>query len=86
MRKFFRKLLDIDESEEGRVYMLLANSFFLGVFVVTYDVTVSSLFLDSLSEIEKHSKDPTFHGAWIWKDIIYRYPLALSIILTGFLG
>ena len=86
MRKFFRRILDIDESEEGRVYMLLINSFFLGVFVVTYDVTVSSLFLDSLSEIEKHSKDPNFHGAWIWKEIIYRYPLALSIILTGFLG
>ncbi len=86
MRNFLRRILAVDASEEGRVYMLLANSFFLGAFIVTYDVTVSTLFLDQLSEITKHSFDKTANLSWVWRDVIYRYPLAVSIIVTGLLG
>src|SRR5687767_9924153 len=86
MRKFLRWLLSVDASEEGRVYMLLANSFFLGAFIVTYDVTVSTLFLDKLSSIATLATSTKIDSGWIWKDVIYRYPLAVSIIVTGFLG
>lgn len=86
MRDFLRRLLAVDASEEGRVYMLLANSFFLGAFVVTYDVTVSTLFLDKLSDIIDHSNRTDIKLSWIWRDVIYRYPLAVSIIVTGLLG
>jgi ATP:ADP antiporter, AAA family len=86
MRNFLRRMLAIDASEEGRVYMLLANSFFLGAFIVTYDVTVSTLFLDKLSDIVAHSHKNDIGLSWIWRDVIYRYPLAISIIVTGLLG
>ena len=86
MRNFLRRILAIDASEEGRVYMLLANSFFLGAFVVTYDVTVSTLFLDELDKIISYSRNPDHALGWVWRDVIYRYPLAVSIIMTGLLG
>lgn len=86
MRNFLRRILAIDASEEGRVYMLLANSFFLGAFIVTYDVTVSTLFLDKLSDIVSHSHEANIQLGWLWRDVIYRYPLAISIIVTGLLG
>ncbi len=86
MRKFLRKLLSIDQSEEGRVYMLLINSFFLGAFVVTFDVTVSTLFIDQLDKIEAYAVLKRDNLSWLWRDVIYKYPLPVSIIVTGFLG
>jgi AAA family ATP:ADP antiporter len=83
MRNFLRRILAVDASEEGRVYMLLANSFFLGAFIVTYDVTVSTLFLDRLDDFKKLSTPET---SWIWREVIYKYPLAVSIVVTGLLG
>jgi ATP/ADP translocase len=55
MRAFLRKLLDIDTSEEGQVYLLLLLSFFQGLFLVTYDVAVNTLFLDQYVKV--HGED-----------------------------
>ncbi|MCU0428345.1 MAG: cyclic nucleotide-binding domain-containing protein [Cytophagaceae bacterium] len=55
MRAFLRKLLDIDSSEEGQVYILLLISFFQGAFLVTYDVAVNTLFLDQYVKV--HGED-----------------------------
>lgn len=52
MRQLLRKVLDIDISEERPVYILLLNSFFLGLFLATFDVTVSTLFIDTFGEAE----------------------------------
>ncbi len=50
MRSLLRSALDIREHEERPVYLLLLYSFFLGLFLATFDVTASSLFLDTFGE------------------------------------
>ncbi len=50
MRTTLRGVLDISEAEERPVYFLLLNSFFLGLFLATFDVTASTLFIDTFSE------------------------------------
>jgi hypothetical protein len=52
VRQLFRRALDIDASEEQPVYILLLNSFFLGLFLATFDVTASTLFIDTFGEAE----------------------------------
>lgn len=42
--------MDISEAEERPVYLLLLNSFFLGLFLATFDVTASTLFIETFSE------------------------------------
>ncbi len=86
MRKFLRRILDVDASEESRVYLLLFYSFFLGAFVVTYDVTVSTLFLDQLNDIEQLASSDELKLGWFWKQVVFSYPLPVSIIVTGVLG
>ncbi|MDX2196594.1 MAG: cyclic nucleotide-binding domain-containing protein [Cytophagales bacterium] len=46
MRKSFEKFLGIDSTEFLPVMLLLANSFCIGAFLVSYDVAASTLFLD----------------------------------------
>ncbi|TAF72753.1 MAG: hypothetical protein EAZ53_14955 [Bacteroidetes bacterium] len=50
MANFVQKLLDIDSSEQSPVLLLLANSFCIGVFIVSYDVAASSIFLDTFGK------------------------------------
>lgn len=73
MREFLRKKLDVDESEEGQVYLLLLLSFFQGVFLVTYDVAVNTLFLDQYVKV--HDEDSIAIG------IIFSG--GLGILVTG---
>ncbi|MDX2190605.1 MAG: cyclic nucleotide-binding domain-containing protein [Bacteroidota bacterium] len=61
MANALQKILDIDKAEEGPVYLLLANSFFIGVFLVTYDVAASTLFLDAYGQ-EFLTRVPIFSG------------------------
>jgi ATP:ADP antiporter, AAA family len=44
------RALNIDSSEAGKVSILLLLSFFLGVFVGTYDVSANTLFLEAYSK------------------------------------
>ena len=41
-------LLDIQESEATKVFLLLGMGFFMGIFLATLDVGASSLFLNNL--------------------------------------
>lgn len=50
MPNFVQKLLDIDAKEQKPVLLLLANSFCIGVFIVSYDVAASSIFLDTFGK------------------------------------
>lgn len=50
MANFVQKLLEIDPSEQRPVLLLLANSFCIGVFIVSYDVAASSIFLDTFGK------------------------------------
>ncbi len=45
-----RNILGISKQEEGPVYLLLLNSFFIGAFIASYDVASTTLFLDSFGE------------------------------------
>lgn len=47
MKTFITKLLEVNESELAPVSLLLANSFFIGVFLVSFDVAASTIFLDT---------------------------------------
>jgi AAA family ATP:ADP antiporter len=50
MANFIQRLLEIDKSEQTPVLLLLANSFCIGVFIVSYDVAVSTLFLNEFGK------------------------------------
>ncbi|MBY0424545.1 MAG: HEAT repeat domain-containing protein [Cytophagales bacterium] len=50
MKKLLLKILDIEDHEMAPVLLLLGNSFFLGLFLVTFDVVTSTLFLDTYGE------------------------------------
>lgn len=50
MNSIIKKVLEIDDSEISPVLLLLANSFFIGVFLVSYDVAASTLFLDTFGK------------------------------------
>lgn len=50
MKKLLLKALDIEAHELAPVLLLLGNSFFLGLFLVTFDVVTSTLFLDTYGE------------------------------------
>jgi ATP:ADP antiporter, AAA family len=49
MKKFLMKLLNIEPEDYGSVMLLLAKTFFMGIFIATYDVGTSSIFLDEKS-------------------------------------
>lgn len=53
MKSFLLNLLNIEEAELGQVLLLLASSFFLGIFISSYDVVSSTLFLDNTVLVEK---------------------------------
>ncbi len=50
MANFIQKLLEIEPKEQKPVLLLLANSFCIGVFIVSYDVAASSIFLDTFGK------------------------------------
>ncbi|TAG56709.1 MAG: hypothetical protein EAZ27_04405 [Cytophagales bacterium] len=50
MANFIQKLLEIEQKEQKPVLLLLANSFCIGVFIVSYDVAASSIFLDTFGK------------------------------------
>jgi ATP:ADP antiporter, AAA family len=43
------KILNIESEDFGSVMLLLAKTFFIGIFIATYDVGTSSIFLDDKS-------------------------------------
>jgi ATP:ADP antiporter, AAA family len=49
MKKFLFKLVGVEEKDSGPVLLLLAKTFFMGLFIATYDVGTSSMFLDDKS-------------------------------------
>ncbi|MFL5728864.1 MAG: cyclic nucleotide-binding domain-containing protein [Cytophagaceae bacterium] len=49
MKKFLLKVLGVEEEDSGSVLLLLAKTFFMGIFIATYDVGTSSMFLDDKS-------------------------------------
>lgn len=89
MAQFIRQFLEIDEKEEKPVLLLLANSFFIGTFIVSYDVSASTLFLDQYGN-EFLTRLPIFSGilgmivtsifAWLQRRVLFTY-LALSIFM-----
>jgi ATP:ADP antiporter, AAA family len=44
MKKFLLKILDIEKEDSGPVLLLLAKTFFMGIFIATYDVGSNTLF------------------------------------------
>ena len=62
MNSIIKKVLDIDDSEITPVLLLLANSFFIGVFIVSYDVAANTIFLDTFGN-EYLTRLPIFSGA-----------------------
>lgn len=48
LRSKLYQLLDIQESEAAKVFLLLGMGFFMGIFLATLDVGASSLFLNNL--------------------------------------
>lgn len=50
MANFIQKLLEIDKTEQTPVLLLLANSFCIGVFIVSYDVAASTIFLNRFGQ------------------------------------
>jgi len=44
MKKFLLKILDIEKEDSGPVLLLLAKTFFMGIFIATYDVGANTLF------------------------------------------
>lgn len=50
MKEKVLKLLNVDQSESGRVALLLIMSFFMGVFIATLSVASQSLFLQKFNE------------------------------------
>lgn len=61
MANILQRVLEIDSSEQTPVLLLLANSFCIGVFLVSYDVAVSTLFLDIFGK-EYLTRTPIFTG------------------------
>jgi ATP:ADP antiporter, AAA family len=49
MKKFLLKVLGVEVQDSGPVLLLLAKTFFMGLFIATYDVGTSSMFLDDKS-------------------------------------
>jgi ATP:ADP antiporter, AAA family len=49
MKKFLLKVLGVEMQDSGPVLLLLAKTFFMGLFIATYDVGTSSMFLDDKS-------------------------------------
>jgi ATP:ADP antiporter, AAA family len=50
MRERLQRLLGVEEEESGRVFLLLAISFFMGLFLATVTVASQSLFLEHFTE------------------------------------
>lgn len=46
MKKAIFKALNIEKAEQNRVLLLLAQSFFIGIFLATFDISSSTLFMD----------------------------------------
>jgi ATP:ADP antiporter, AAA family len=61
MSLFIQKTLDIEKEEVVPVVLLLANSFFIGVFLVSYDVAASTIFLNTFGK-EYLTRLPIFTG------------------------
>lgn len=49
-RGFLSRVLDLQEGEEGRVFLLLIMSFFMGAFLATFTVAAQTLFLNNFDE------------------------------------
>ena len=52
------KLLDVEEAEASRVFLLLGMGFFMGIFLATLDVGASSLFLTNIDEADLEKQLP----------------------------
>lgn len=62
MNSIIKRVLEIDQTEVTPVLLLLANSFFIGVFIVSYDVAANTLFLNTFGT-EYLTRIPIFSGA-----------------------
>ncbi|MDH5597659.1 MAG: hypothetical protein OEY34_00960, partial [Cyclobacteriaceae bacterium] len=58
MAQFIYKMLDIEENQATRVFLLLGMGFFMGIFLATLDVGATALFLDSLESVEVEEQLP----------------------------
>ncbi|MDH5398398.1 MAG: hypothetical protein OEX02_09640, partial [Cyclobacteriaceae bacterium] len=50
MKQFIYKLLDVEEAQATRVFLMLGMGFFMGIFLATLDVGALSLFLQTFDE------------------------------------
>ena len=50
MLKLLYKALNVRPQEESRVILLLANGFFMGIFLAAYQITSETLFIKELGE------------------------------------
>jgi ATP:ADP antiporter, AAA family len=89
MKKFLLKALDIESEELGPVSLLLAISFFIGIFIVTYDVGTSTLFLDNkiwgqthLSEAFILSGVLGVMASYIFVSLQKRIPFFTLVVIT----
>ncbi|MFN0050006.1 MAG: cyclic nucleotide-binding domain-containing protein [Cytophagales bacterium] len=62
MNSILKRVLEIDDKEVTPVLLLLANSFFIGVFIVSYDVAANTIFLNTFGT-EYLTRIPIFSGA-----------------------
>ncbi|HPM32377.1 MAG TPA: hypothetical protein PLJ60_18730, partial [Chryseolinea sp.] len=62
MKKFLLRILDAQPGEGGRVTLLLAMSFFMGVFLATISVASQSLFLEHFNEKTELPKALLYSG------------------------
>ncbi len=50
--KGFNKLLNIKQEEQLAVYLLLLQTFFLGVFLAVFDISATSMFMNTFGEVK----------------------------------
>lgn len=65
MKKFILKVVNGERSEWERISLLLTMGFFTGIFVATYDVGASTLFLDFHKEDEESAVAQAFLASGI---------------------
>ncbi len=99
MKKFLLRLLDAQPAEGGRVTLLLAMSFFMGVFLATFSVASQSLFLEHFDEGTELPKALLYSGIFgVMATVVYNFfqnripfpvlgvaSLGIITLLTGFI-
>lgn len=74
MKSRLLKMLDVEPEESGRVFLLLAISFFMGLFLATVTVASQTLFLNLYDEEIDLPKALVFSGVFsIFATSIYNF-------------